>query len=73
LQQQTAVALQLAVPLILAAQTAGGAMGGTFAPAKVIVGCSTVAGADDGRVLKLATLYSLIILGFVGVIVWLVA
>jgi lactate permease len=73
LQQQTALALQLIVPIILAAQTAGGAMGGTFAPAKVIVGCSTVPGADDGRVLKLATFYSLIILAFVGVIVWLVA
>ena len=73
LQQQTATALQLVVPIILAAQTTGGAMGGTFAPAKVIVGCSTVPDADDGRVLKLATLYSLIILVVVGVIVWLVA
>ena len=73
LQQQTALALQLVVPIILAAQTAGGAMGGTFAPAKVIVGCSTVPGADDSRVLKLATLYSLIILVGVGLIIWLVA
>ena len=73
LQQQTALALQLVVPIILAAQTAGGAMGGTFAPAKVIVGCSTVPGADDGRVLKLATLYSLIILVGVGLIIWLAA
>ena len=73
LQQQTAVALQLVVPIILAAQTAGGAMGGTFAPAKVIVGCSTVPGADDSRVLKTATFYSLIILAIVGVIIWLVA
>ncbi len=73
LQQQTALALQLVVPIILAAQTAGGAMGGTFAPAKVIVGCSTVPGADDSRVLKLATLYSLTILVGVGLIIWLVA
>lgn len=73
LQQQTALALRLVVPIILAAQTAGGAMGGTFAPAKVIVGCSTVPGADDGRVLKLATFYSLLILAFVGLIVWLIA
>jgi lactate permease len=71
LQQQTAATLQLAVPLILAAQTAGGALGGTFAPAKVIVGCSTVTGADDGYVLKLATLYSFIILAVIGVVVWL--
>jgi hypothetical protein len=48
-------------------------MGGTFAPAKVIVGCSTVPGADDGRVLKSATLYSLIILIVLGILVWLSA
>ena len=73
LQQQTAMALHLVVPIILAAQTAGGAMGGTFAPAKVIVGCSTVPGADDGRVLKMATLYSLVILVIVGVVILLTA
>ncbi|MCB9446529.1 MAG: L-lactate permease, partial [Ardenticatenaceae bacterium] len=41
------------------AQTAGGAIGSLFAPAKVIVGASTVEGADDGQVLKLAMLYGL--------------
>ena len=66
----TAAALGLSIPLILAAQTAGGAIGGSFAPAKVIVGASTVANASSGRVLKLATLYSLVILTAVGLLIW---
>lgn len=70
LQQQTAVALHLSVPLILAAQTAGGAIGGLFAPAKVIVGCSTVPGVDEGRVLKLATLSGLSIVLLIGLVTW---
>jgi lactate permease len=68
LQQGTAVALNLSVPLILAAQTTGGAIGSLFAPAKVIVGCSTVEGADDGEVLKQATFYGLAIVLIVGLI-----
>lgn len=73
LQQQTAAVLGLPVALILAAQTAGGAIGGLFAPAKVIVGCSTVPGADDGRVLKAATVYGLAIIVAVGLLVWALA
>ena len=69
LQQQTALALNVAVPIILAGQTAGGALGGLFAPAKVIVGCSTVQGADEGQVLKLATLYGLGLTFIVGLCV----
>lgn len=72
LQQQTALALGLSVPWILAVQTAGGAIGSLFAPAKVIVGCSTVSGADEGRVLKLATLYGLGIVLLVGMIAWII-
>ncbi len=70
LQRQTAVALNLSIPLILAAQTAGGALGGLFAPAKVIVGCSTVPGADDGQVLKQAAAYGLGITLVIGLLVW---
>ncbi|MCP4427814.1 MAG: L-lactate permease [Chloroflexi bacterium] len=73
LQQGTAVALNLSVPLILAAQTAGGAIGSLFAPAKVIVGSSTVEGADDGEVLKLAALYGLaivLVIGLLTLIFW---
>ncbi len=68
LQQGTAVALNLSVPLILAAQTTGGAIGGLFAPAKVLVGVSTVEGADDGEVLKQATFYGLAIVLIIGLI-----
>ncbi len=68
LQQGTAVALHLSVSLILAAQTAGGAIGSLFAPAKIIVGCSTVEGANEGRVLKLATLYGLAIVLVIGLL-----
>ena len=45
LQLETAVTLGLSVALILASQTTGGAIGSLFAPAKVIVGSSTVEGA----------------------------
>ena len=62
LQQQTALSLMLTVAWILAAQTAGGAVGSVFAPAKVIVGCSTVADADSGTVLRLAISYGGIII-----------
>jgi len=72
LQQQTALALNLAVPIILAGQTAGGALGGLFAPAKVIIGCSTVEGADEGHVLKLATAYGLGLTLVVGLVVLIV-
>jgi len=71
LQQQTAHALTLAVAVILAGQTAGGAIGSVFAPAKVIVGASTVPGADEGRVLRLATAYGVGILLVLGLLVWL--
>jgi lactate permease len=72
LQQQTALVLALSIPLILAAQTTGGAIGSLFAPAKVIVGCSTVNGADEGQVLKMASLAGLAIIIVVGALVWLI-
>ncbi len=70
LQMQTAVALGLSVPLILAAQTAGGAIGSAFAPAKVIVGASTVPGADEGDVLRRVTIGGMAIILTLGVVVW---
>ena len=73
LQQQTALFLSLSVPIILAAQTTGGAIGSLFAPAKVIVGCSTVSGADEGQVIKMASLAGLAIIFVVGVLVWLIS
>ncbi len=68
LQQQTALALGRSVAIILAAQTAGGAIGSSFAPAKVIVGSSTVPGANEGSVLRYALLSGLAILGIIGLI-----
>jgi lactate permease len=56
--------------IILAAQTAGGAVGSVFAPAKVIVGCSTVA-ADEGAVLTVTMRYGAAILAVVASATWL--
>ena len=70
IQKQTAIALALSVPLILAAQTSGGAIGSLFAPAKVVVGCSTVEGADEGRVLRDASVAGLSIVFVIGLLVW---
>ncbi|HSG16197.1 MAG TPA: L-lactate permease, partial [Anaerolineae bacterium] len=56
------------IVLILAAQTAGGAIGSLFAPAKVIVGTSTVEGAEDSKVLGRAVAYGLGIVAILGII-----
>jgi lactate permease len=71
LQLETAMSLGLATALILASQTAGGAIGSLFAPAKVIVGCSTVEGAEDSKVLRRAIGYGLAIVALLGLITWL--
>ena len=60
LQQQAATLLGVSPVIILAAQTAGGAIGSAFAPAKIIVGCSTVE-AEEGPVLKAVMRYGLAI------------
>jgi lactate permease len=62
LQQQVATLVGVSPLIILAAQTAGGAVGSLFAPAKVIVGCSTVGlGGEEGPVLRAAMRYGLAI------------
>ena len=67
LQQQTAELAGLSVPIILAAQTTGGALGSMIAPAKIIVGCSTVGLAGrEGLVLKAVMKYGLIMTGIIG-------
>ncbi len=69
LQQQTANLLGLSVTLILAAQTAGGSLGSVLAPAKVIVGCSTVGLGDrEGVVLGKMMIYGLIPVALVGLL-----
>jgi lactate permease len=74
LQENVAQLLSLSPALILAAQTTGGALGGAFAPAKVIVGCSTVGLAgQEGGVLKATLLYGMAILVVVGLVTFALA
>ena len=73
LQLDTAVSLGLAAALVLAAQTTGGAIGSLFAPAKVVVGSSTVEGAEEGEVLKKAAMYGIAAAVLIAVVVWLAA
>jgi lactate permease len=74
LQQQTAELLGLSVTLILAGQTAGGALGSVLAPAKVIVGCSTVGlGGEEGKVIGRMLLYGLIPIAVVALLAWAMA
>jgi lactate permease len=58
LQKSAALLLAIDPRILLAAQTAGGSLGSMIAPAKLIVGCSTV-GLDkhDGEVLRHTLLY----------------
>ena len=76
LQQNSADLLNLSVPLILAAQTSGGSLGSVLAPAKVIVGCSTVglAGQEGGVMGKILGygLITILVVSVVAVIVHLV-
>ena len=73
LQQRSAELLTLSVPLILAAQTAGGSVGSVLAPAKVIVGCSTVgmAGEESGVMRKIIG-YGLIPLAIIALAAWII-
>jgi lactate permease len=69
LQQETAQLAGISAALMLAAQTTGGALGSMIAPAKILVGCSTVGLAGkEGPVLKATLRYGLIITGIIGII-----
>jgi lactate permease len=69
LQQRTAELLGLSVSLILASQTAGGSLGSIMAPAKVIVGASTVGLGDrESAVMGKILVYGLIPVLFVAVV-----
>lgn len=58
LQMRTADILGISVPIILAAQTAGAALGSVIAPTKVIVGASTAGMAGrEGEVMRKMLLY----------------
>lgn len=69
LQLDTARILELNVGLILAAQTTGGALGSIIAPAKIIVGCSTVGlGGREGPVIRSGIKFGLAITAIIGVV-----
>lgn len=70
LQRDSAVLLGLPPAMLLAAQTAGGALGSMVAPAKIIVGCSTVGlSGKEGPVVKQGARYGLVIVTIIGVTV----
>ncbi len=69
LQQETASLLALSVPIALAGQTAGASLGSVLAPAKIIVGCSTVGLAgQEGPVIRTMLLLGLIPVAFVALV-----
>ena len=72
LQVRTAAALGLSAPLILAAQTTGGALGSVIAPAKIIVGTAT-AGLKgmEGHVLRQMSVYTILLISLISIITWL--
>jgi lactate permease len=60
LQQSVATIIGVSPLVIIAAQMAGGSIGSAFAPAKIIVGCSTVR-AEEAPVLRTVMRYGLVI------------
>lgn len=73
LQMRTAELLGLGAVFILAAQTAGAAIGSVIAPSKVIVGASTAGMAGkEGEVMRVLAKYILIMLLTISGITWLV-
>lgn len=76
LQMHTAELLGFGTPLIMAAQNAGGGVGSVFAPAKIVVGVSTVglAGAgEEGEALRRTMVVGLAVIGAAAVVVFVAA
>ncbi len=72
LQKQTAELAKISVAVILGAQTTGGSIGSMLAPAKIIVGCSTVGlSGKEGPVLGATLKYGLVITGVIGILTFL--
>jgi lactate permease len=70
LQKSAAEMLMIDPRVLIATQTAGGSLGSMIAPAKIIVGCSTVgAKGRDGDVLRITVPYGLAIAIGIGLIV----
>lgn len=72
LQLRTAQVIGLSAPIILAAQTAGGALGSVIAPAKIIIGTAT-AGLKgyEGLVLRRMSGYTILVIGLISITAWL--
>ncbi|HEX9674944.1 MAG TPA: L-lactate permease [Anaerolineales bacterium] len=71
LQTRTAELLGYSLPVVLAAQTAGGAVGSIFAPTKIVVGASTAGMAgQEGLILRRLLLYCLPFIGGLGLVTW---
>lgn len=74
LHQEAANLLGLSVPWILAAQTAGGSIGSVIAPAKVMVGATTVGLENkEGLILRKLIGYELILVTIVALAVTLIS
>jgi lactate permease len=69
LQEKTALLIGMSATLALTAQALGGALGGIFAPTKVILGCATVK-ADESGALRQTLAYGLAILTLMAVLIW---
>ena len=60
---QTAQLLGYSIPIILAAQTVGAAIGSVLAPTKVVVGASTAGMAGkEGEVMRKLAIYAFLLL-----------
>ena len=73
LQQDSAQLMGLSVSLVLALQTASAAIASMMAPAKILVGASTVgiSRGDEGRVLRSLLLYGAVLLAGMTAVAWL--
>lgn len=67
MQENIGFILSLSPAILVAAQTAGGALGSMIAPAKIIVGCTTAGlSGREGEVIRLTLPYALLIGAFLG-------
>ena len=72
LQKQTSEILGFPIPVILAAQTAGAALASVAAPAKVVVGTSTVGmTGKEGEILRKLSPYVIVLILMVSLFAWL--
>lgn len=74
LQLRTAQLLELQLPWVLAAQTAGGAIGSVIAPTKVVVGVSSAEQTvEEGEVMRHLLLYVALLTAAISLMTWIAA